>query len=647
MSDAEHAPAGPAQTFIGKGLGWFLAIFIVAIILAAAIAGGDKKTTFGEGDFDLPSNATEGNSTSSVPNLLPKEADLKRTLIDTVGYQAEIPTHRHPKSTNWRIGHPCQDDRTRSPYLPFESEDSEGFAMASQIESSQQSSAAPLPREQIGPSPFFHTPPATEADALAILHLKRDSLLPITLRATADDGYAEGAVTNTRFGSFPHSTLIGLDWGSQVRASKVDTGTRGRKGKQKQQQGQNQDTAGNAATGSADGSTKKRKSEETSLTDDISEALTKKLKQLADGAQQVPTAVKAPIEAGSGFVHILPPTPESWTSSLDHRTQVVYTPDYSYILQRLRVRPGSTIIEAGAGSGSFTHAAARAVFNGYPDSTTSKKRKLGKVYSYEYHEPRVQTLRQELHDHGLDSIVELTHRDVCNEGFEVPEAPSPPKADAIFLDLPAPWLALKHLTRSNSGSPLNPSAAVHFCTFSPCIEQVISTVSFLRKNNWTEISMFEIQHKRLDVRRERVGLKEEGLRGVNAAAATVDEALQRLREVETKLSDFHANKDVANGRIEGKEKKIQSKAERLEKIRQDVESRKLYKEGNLVQRTEPEIKTHTSYLVFAVLPREWTEADEQACVENWPVGDVMAGKAENSGGKGGRQRSLSGGVSLI
>ena len=81
-------------------------------------------------------------------------------------------------------------------------------------------------------SPFFHTPPVAQADSLAIFHVKRDSLLPITLRTTADDGYAEGAVTNTRFGSYPHSTIIGVPWGSQVRASKVDTGTRGRKGKQ-------------------------------------------------------------------------------------------------------------------------------------------------------------------------------------------------------------------------------------------------------------------------------------------------------------------------------------------------------------------------------------------------------------------------------
>ena len=140
--------------------------------------------------------------------------------------------------------------------------------------------------------------------------------------------------------------------------------------------------------------------------------------------------------------------------------------------------------------------------------------------------------------------------------------------------------------------------------------------------------MVEVANRRIDVRRERVGLKDEGLRGVNASAATVEEAITRLEEVETKLSDFHSNKAVADGRAVGVEKKIQSKAERLEKIRLEAESRKLYKEGNLVQRTEPEVKTHTSYLVFASLPREWHEQNEQACLEQWPVDEIMKGKVE-------------------
>ena len=44
---------------------------------------------------------------------------------------------------------------------------------------------------------------------------------------------------------------------------------------------------------------------------------------------------------GYGFIHLLHPTPELWTLSLPHRTQIVYSPDSSYIIQRLNVKPGS------------------------------------------------------------------------------------------------------------------------------------------------------------------------------------------------------------------------------------------------------------------------------------------------------------------
>ncbi|QIW96787.1 hypothetical protein AMS68_002305 [Peltaster fructicola] len=436
-------------------------------------------------------------------------------------------------------------------------------------------------------SSFLYTP-ATAADgSLAILHLQRDTLQPVQLKSTADDGYAEGAVINTRFGSYPHSTLIGAPWGSQIRASKVDTGTRGRRGQHALS------TVDNAqqSTTTAETASLKRKPD---TLNGIDEPTLKKQKLGAvDG-------MKPPVEAGSGFTHLLQPTPESWTSSLDHRTQVVYVPDYSYILSRLAVKPGDALIEAGAGSGSFTHAAARAVYNGYPSAGESK----GKVYSFEYHEPRVQTLRHELQGHGLESIVELTHRDVCGEGFAVPMT-SNADVTAIFLDLPAPWDALKHLARDAPNSPLSRDGPVHICTFSPCIEQVSLAVSALRSAGWTDITMVEVANRRLEVRRERTGFKEEGLRGVHAVASSVDESLQRLRDVEFKLKQFQGSA--------GGSKSIQSKAERLEENKRAAEQRKLYKEGNLIHRTEAEVKSHTSYLVFAILPREWTEQDEQDC----------------------------------
>src|SRR5436190_17862386 len=81
------------------------------------------------------------------------------------------------------------------------------------------------------PSPFLTPGSASQADSLAVLHLRRTHLTPTLLRSHDDEdlGYDEGKVTNTRFGSFPHSTLIGKPWGSQIIASRVDTGSRGRK----------------------------------------------------------------------------------------------------------------------------------------------------------------------------------------------------------------------------------------------------------------------------------------------------------------------------------------------------------------------------------------------------------------------------------
>ncbi|KAL6722339.1 tRNA (adenine-N(1)-)-methyltransferase catalytic subunit trm61 [Lecanora helva] len=450
-----------------------------------------------------------------------------------------------------------------------------------------------VPTNSFHSSPLLECGPTARADDLAILHLKRDLSVPTILRSTDElnEGYSEGKVTNTRFGSFPHSTLIGLPWGSQIRASAVDTGSRGRKGwggkGKKRKRGDEEDPNPNGG----------------------------------EDQQKNPIEQKEAKEASTGFAHLLPPTPEIWTASLPHRTQVVYTPDYSYILHRIRARPGTVLIEAGAGSGSFTHAAARAVYNG-PPPTTPNTPQRGHIYSYEFHTPRYESLQTELHSHALTPLITLTHRDVCTSGF-LPPPPSPPtiNATAIFLDLPAPWLALKHLTRTPP-SPLSPTSSIHLCTFSPCIEQVTRTTAALRSLGWVEISMVEIAAKRVEVRRERVGLQEEGLRGVNDSPADVDEAVARLREFEGRESAYHRRENM--DLEEGAEKPI-SKQQRLEGIRRAQEGRKLYKEGRLVHKSEGELKTHTSYLVFAVLPREWSEEDERAAQERWK-GSVEGGE---------------------
>lgn len=466
------------------------------------------------------------------------------------------------------------------------------------------------------PSPFLTPGTRSQPDTLALLHLRRDQTIPTILRIHDDEnqGYKEGKVTTTRFGSYPHSTLLDEPWGTQIVASKVDTGSRGRRPPFQQQPALKRKAADldNNNTTSAENSTKEE-----------------------EGARPQP---KAAVAASSGFCHMLYPTPETWTASLPHRTQVVYTPDYSYILHRLRVRAGSTIIEAGAGSGSFTHASARAVFNGYPSvpSPTPKRRRFGKVCSFEFHEQRAGRIRQEVQEHGLEGIVEVTHRDVYADGFLLGtgESASSPKANAVFLDLPAPWLALKHLVRNPTGenavSPLDPQSPVYICTFSPCLEQVQRTISALRQHGWLSIEMVEINHRRLEVRRERYGLESEGIRGATVFPKSVEEAIAKMRSVEERARRFREVEVDPNGSQQQQQQQPQE--EQQKEVEMEVQPEPAeqpnpiptYSQGRVVHRTEQDLKIHTSYLVFAVLPREWTEADEQKCREQWPSQKIDA-----------------------
>ncbi|KAH6691327.1 GCD14 protein [Plectosphaerella plurivora] len=440
-----------------------------------------------------------------------------------------------------------------------------------------------------GTSAFLEHGSKTTAGALAIIQLSRDSLMPVLLQDhTGDnDGYAEGAVLNTRFGSFPHSTFIGVPWGSQIRASAVDTGSRGRK--------------------------RKRPEDNDSATPGVDDS-------------ESANPVKKAITASSGFVHILPPTPELWTQSLPHRTQVVYTPDYSYVLQRLRARPGVHLIEAGAGSGSFTHASVRAVYDGYP-ATPDQRR--GKVFSFEFNHMRYEKMQEEITRHRLEGIVQLTHRDAYTGGFLVDDNKSP-EATAIFLDLPAPWDALPHLSRTKPTgpdfdekfkhvtewtSPLDPKKNAYLCTFSPCIEQVQRTITTMRRLGWVEIDTIEIAHRRIVVNRERPA----GMVPVEKKAppepSNVAEAVSRLREIERR-SRVHNAKQF--GQPLAEEDLVPAPdAVDIEK----GDGGKPWRFGRVTHRTEGDMKSHTSYLVFATLPRGWSEEEEAAALAKWPCGN--------------------------
>lgn len=293
---------------------------------------------------------------------------------------------------------------------------------------------------------------------------------------------------------------------------------------------------------------------------------------------------------GHGFIHLLHPTPELWTLSLPHRTQIVYAHDYSYITQRLGVTSGSRVIEAGTGSASFTHSFARTV--GLE----------GRVFTYEFHEPRFLEAKAEIHSHGLDNNTLITHRDVCNDGFEVADIPHSFESDGqiggevVFLDLPSPWDAIPHLPKVISNT-----SRVGICCFSPCIEQVTKTVEALRDNGWISIEMVEVAGRRWEARKEMV--------------RDISDVVKRIKDIQGRKNQGIENRRTA--KVQDSRKRDFSEVESPQESPEPSSFLNLppgynpfgrgqrVKEGDErfnwrnVTRVEVDVKSHTSYLTFA------------------------------------------------
>ncbi|XP_075258292.1 tRNA (adenine(58)-N(1))-methyltransferase catalytic subunit trmt61a-like [Convolutriloba macropyga] len=172
-----------------------------------------------------------------------------------------------------------------------------------------------------------------------------------------------------------------------------------------------------------------------------------------------------------GFFYLLHLTPELWTSNLNHRTQILYSMDISMIVFELDLMSGSRVIETGTGSGSLSHSIGRAIA---PN---------GRLITHDYSIERVNAANEDFRRHGIDSIVESSQRNVLLDGF-APECKEQ-KVDAVFLDLPEPWSAVKHaveVLKTDNG---------RIACFCPCIEQVQRTCSELRMLKFQHIETRE------------------------------------------------------------------------------------------------------------------------------------------------------------
>ncbi|KAK0487738.1 tRNA methyltransferase complex subunit Cpd1 [Armillaria novae-zelandiae] len=288
----------------------------------------------------------------------------------------------------------------------------------------------------------------------------------------------------------------------------------------------------------------------------------------------IPYGSKVGARSGRGFVHLLRPTPELWTSALPHRTQIVYLADIAFISAQLNIQRGSRVIEAGTGSASFSHSVIRSVGS------------AGHLWSYEFHEARAAKARDEFTRHGLLDVVTLAHRNVCKDGFTVTDT-----ADSLFLDIPAPWDAIEHAKKA-----LRKDCITRICCFSPCMEQVLRTVSALNDAGFTDITMYETLLRPHDLAQI-------------PALPSIDAAADKLKHAERRREDKRLLQIAQGQRTKRKrqpdDEELSPKRAKTEEIsvKSDEIPPDLPPPNNKfsVSKVMSEVRGHTSYLTFACL----------------------------------------------
>ena len=116
---------------------------------------------------------------------------------------------------------------------------------------------------------------------------------------------------------------------------------------------------------------------------------------------------------------LLDPSTADLIQDIKRTTQIIFPKDVGYILVKLSIQPGVTVLEAGTGSGGLTLALARAAMPG------------GRVISYEVRPDMQNLARKNLDRVGLIEQVEFKLKDIA-EGFDEDGV------DAVFLDVPEP-----------------------------------------------------------------------------------------------------------------------------------------------------------------------------------------------------------------
>jgi tRNA (adenine57-N1/adenine58-N1)-methyltransferase len=172
------------------------------------------------------------------------------------------------------------------------------------------------------------------------------------------------------------------------------------------------------------------------------------------------------IESSMGVQFVtLEPTVRDYVFKMSRRTQINYPKDIALIIMFSGIGPGSSVVEAGTGTGALTSVLAFYVRTG------------GHIYSYEIRQEFMESALKNLERAGVSEYVSLKNKDITG-GIDETDV------DAVILDLATPWLVIPHAYRALKGSG-------SLVSFSPTIDQVLKSVEALRENGFVDIETIE------------------------------------------------------------------------------------------------------------------------------------------------------------
>jgi tRNA (adenine57-N1/adenine58-N1)-methyltransferase len=163
---------------------------------------------------------------------------------------------------------------------------------------------------------------------------------------------------------------------------------------------------------------------------------------------------------------LLEPSVDDLIRDLRRTSQIIYPKDSGFILMKLSVRPGQTVLEAGTGSGGMTTVLALVVGP------------AGRVVSYDVRADMQRLAQRNLQRLGLADRVALKLRDIA-QGFDETDA------DAFFLDVPNPWDYTGQVRRALKGGGF-------FGCIVPTTNQVSLLLSAMQRDGYEFVEVCEV-----------------------------------------------------------------------------------------------------------------------------------------------------------